>query len=46
MPNLFPSPHPLVAHKLSRLRSMTHRPEKISRAGAGNRRINDLRSHG
>ena len=29
MSNLFPSPHPLVAHKLSRLRSVTTDPKKF-----------------
>ncbi len=29
MPNLFPSPHPLVAHKLSRLRSIHTDPKKF-----------------
>jgi uracil phosphoribosyltransferase len=29
MPNLFPSPHPLVAHKLSRLREKTTDPKKF-----------------
>ncbi|MDD5467619.1 MAG: uracil phosphoribosyltransferase [Anaerolineales bacterium] len=29
MPNLFPSPHPLVAHKLTLLRSITTEPRKF-----------------
>ena len=29
MSNLFPSPHPLVAHKLSPLRSVTTDPKKF-----------------
>ena len=29
MPNLFPSPHPLVAHKLSRLRDKNTDPKKF-----------------
>ncbi len=29
MDNVFPSPHPLVAHKLARLRSKTTEPKKF-----------------